>query len=330
MEKDFEKKLLKGNLEFKSKLFKESKDYFINGEFPKYPILIHTSMDPRINVHEIFQLNSGDVFILRNAGNVYSIDVMRSILLAISEFKIKYIIILGHLDSRIAKIKINNLKDNLNPNLIYHICEGSKDSQESLKKFFKIFRDEIKNIDDFVRFLRNFPDFPEDLKIIGMLYDVYSGWIFESSKLEKFKTMKNFLLNYQALLRDKNYDLTTYIKNLELKNNISKKPKVNHISNLEQNNNSFHSKKKDLKNKVKSKIYNPKRIAIKSNKYIESLNNKTPVDNFFNFNFKINIPKVKLPKININIPQIKFKNDFRKVSMNNRIRKRRYEKIEEI
>ena len=55
-------------------------------------------MDPRIDIHRIFQLEPGDVIVLRNAGNIFTQDMIRSLIIAIFKYKIKYIVILGHLD----------------------------------------------------------------------------------------------------------------------------------------------------------------------------------------------------------------------------------------
>ncbi|MHA1473043.1 MAG: carbonic anhydrase, partial [Promethearchaeota archaeon] len=67
MIKQIEKKLLEGNMTFQWKLSQDIEKINLEGKIPKYPALILTCMDSRIDVHRIFQLNLGDVFILRNA-----------------------------------------------------------------------------------------------------------------------------------------------------------------------------------------------------------------------------------------------------------------------
>ena len=90
MIKEIEEKFVEGNLKFKWKIMEGLENIEIEKDIPKYPILILTCMDPRIDVHRIFQLNPGDVFILRNAGNIYTIDMLRSIIFAIVKYQIKY------------------------------------------------------------------------------------------------------------------------------------------------------------------------------------------------------------------------------------------------
>ena len=196
MTQEINELLVKGNLRFQWKLLDKSKNVYINSKSPKYPILILTCMDSRIDIHKIFQLNLGDVFILRNAGNVYSKDIMRSILLAIFEFKIKFIIILGHLDCRLTKLNPHNLKQILPLSLVTQISKKGEPPENGIRNFFKIFEDEIKNLKKQVSFLREFPDFPKETEILGMLYDENTGWVFESKEFEHLESREDFLKNY--------------------------------------------------------------------------------------------------------------------------------------
>ncbi|MFW9785498.1 MAG: carbonic anhydrase, partial [Candidatus Heimdallarchaeota archaeon] len=66
---DMEKILIEGNLKFKRKILEDLESIEVERKVPRYPVLILTCMDPRIDVHRIFQLKPGDVFVLRNAGN---------------------------------------------------------------------------------------------------------------------------------------------------------------------------------------------------------------------------------------------------------------------
>ena len=86
MTKSIEKMLLEGNMKFQWKLTQDIEKINLEGNIPKYPVLILTCMNPRIDVHRIFQLNPGDVFVLRNAGNICTMDAFRSIILAILEY----------------------------------------------------------------------------------------------------------------------------------------------------------------------------------------------------------------------------------------------------
>ena len=91
------KKLIEGNNKYRLKIMQDQESVEFKGKIPKYPVLILTCMDSRIDIHRIFQLNPGDVFVLRNGGNQYSEDMVRSLLIAIYEYDVQYIIILGYI-----------------------------------------------------------------------------------------------------------------------------------------------------------------------------------------------------------------------------------------
>ena len=300
--------LIEGNLKFQSELSNESKSIYVHGKLPKYPLLILTCMDPRIDVQRIFHSNPGDIFILRNAGNVYSKDVMRSILLAIFEFKIKYIIILGHLDCGMTKVDVNRLKEKLSPSLVYHICNKGESPKESIKKFFKLFTDEIKNINSQVKFLRKFPDFPKELEIIGMLYDVDTGWVFESKYFENFESKERFLINYKDCLRRKNGELTEFIKKLRSKQErVDSLNKITPFENLEHDNNINLIELKNRTLKITPKVYKIKNSGINTIKSVEILNNKKNFGNLMNLKMELIVPKITIPNFKVKLPKFELK-----------------------
>jgi carbonic anhydrase len=53
-------------------------------------------VDSRVQVERIFQVKPGEMLVLKNAGNVITEDILRSLLVAIFELKAKFLIILGH------------------------------------------------------------------------------------------------------------------------------------------------------------------------------------------------------------------------------------------
>ncbi len=53
-------------------------------------------VDSRVQVERIFQAKPGEMLVLKNAGNVITEDIFRSLLVAIFELKAKFVIILGH------------------------------------------------------------------------------------------------------------------------------------------------------------------------------------------------------------------------------------------
>jgi len=207
--------LIEGNKKFQWKIVQEEETPKIDGPIPKYPVLILTCMDPRIDVHRIFQLKPGDVFVLRNAGNIYTEDVLRSVLIAIHEYNIKYIIILGHIDCCLKKIRLSELKDKLNDSAIKKIGRYGTNFYLELQKFFKTFRDEIKNIENQLLKFRNAKELPINIKIKGMLYAPYSGWVFEEKVFRKYSVYENFAKDYRKILKAKQFELVDYLEKIE-------------------------------------------------------------------------------------------------------------------
>ena len=174
---DMKEILLEGNNRYQWKIIQET-EKLENNKKQKNPLLFLTCMDSRIDVHRIFQLNPGDAFILRNAGNMYTEDVLRSILIAIHEQGVKNIIVLGHLDCVMPKIHLIGLRNKLSKPALAKICRNGTNIQLNLQRFFKIFIDELKNINNQINWLKSAKEIPSFVQIIGLLYDPNSGWVF--------------------------------------------------------------------------------------------------------------------------------------------------------
>ena len=133
---DIERMLIEGNLRFQLKITQELENIETKTKRPRYPVLILTCMDPRIDIHRIFQLDPGDVFVIRNAGNLSNQNSLRSILLAIYQYNIKYIIILGHLDCGMTKINLLELKKNVPYEFLPYSSKRNSDLFTETKEFF--------------------------------------------------------------------------------------------------------------------------------------------------------------------------------------------------
>ena len=212
---EIEDLLIEGNKKYQWKIVQEEETPKIDGPIPKYPVLILTCMDPRIDVHRIFQLKPGDVFVLRNAGNVYTEDVLRSVLIAIHEYNIKYIVILGHIDCGLKKIRLDDLKDKLNDSAIKMIGRYGRAVYLDLQKFFKTFNDEINNIENQLQKFRNAKELPTNIEIKGMLYDPNSGWVFEEKVFREYSVYENFAKDYRKILKAKQFELIDYLEKIE-------------------------------------------------------------------------------------------------------------------
>ena len=79
-------------------------------------------IDSRVPIEKIFQAKPGELLVLKNAGNIITSDILRSILVAIYELNAKFIVIMGHTDCGMAILdneeKILHLKEKLGNGLL--------------------------------------------------------------------------------------------------------------------------------------------------------------------------------------------------------------------
>jgi carbonic anhydrase len=287
--------LINGNNQYRLKILKELEKVGDNERIPKYPVLILTCMDPRIDIHRIFQINPGDVFILRNAGNLSTLDGLRSILLAIYQGNIKHIIVLGHLDCGMTKINLLELKGKVPWVLLPETSNQTLDLFIETRNFFQPFKDEIKNVKQQLETLQMLKVHNPELKILGMLYDVETGWVLEYDKLKDLASVKNLRANYRTILEEKQFQFIDLLETIE--------DDVINDKNLDE-----------MKNRKESKEEEDVIISTE-------LNNKDKVpDNIHIQDPKIAtiFPKIQVPKLNftgvkIHIPKIyRNRNEIKK------------------
>jgi len=291
---NLEKKLIDGNFKFQWKLIKNQENIKVRDRIPRYPILILTCMDPRIDVLRIFQLEPGDAFILRNAGNIITNDVLRSILIAIYEYDVKYVIILGHIDCGMTKIKLERLKRKLKPEVIKLICRVGQNPLTELRSFFKPFVDEFNNIKKQIKKLEEFRGIPSDVEITGMIYDVDTGWVFENDMIRDLKFRENFGQKYQDLLYVKRLQFVDFIETHE--NQI-----VNSGALISKKGEGVKIEIKDG-NETQNRFINKRAHDTQNNQELE-------LKEISLFEFpKVKVPKVILPKISVHIPKIYKRN----------------------
>jgi len=306
---DIEQSLVEGNKQYQWKIIQEEESNHIDGKIPIYPVLILTCMDPRIDVYRIFQLKPGDAFVLRNAGNVYTEDVLRSVLVAIHKYNIQYIVVLGHLDCGMKKLRLHDLTNKLTDSAIKKIGRFGTNFYLELLKFFKAFTDEIKNIENQVHKFMNAREIPTDIKITGMLYDPNTGWVFRDEELKLYSNYEDFAKDYRNILQTKKYELIDYIESHQ--DEIigeSVLQDVERLIDIDENRKNIHST--EITKNQDSNI----------NDKLEEIPNETPILNR-NKNVstgvysnlisipKIKIPKIFVPKIKVHVPVIYKKSE---------------------
>ncbi len=282
MNQDIERMLIEGNLEFQWKQQQGLENINGEGSIPKYPVLILTCMDPRIDVYRIFQLEPGDVFILRNAGNIITSDVIRSILIAIHKYNVIHIIILGHSDCGMTKISNSEFANKVHKSGFWRIIKNDQPNLKDLQEYFKFFIDEFKNLKDQVENLSVPRKLPHNIKITGMFYDVKTGWVFEHELIKEFTFIEQFIYNYPKLLDMKREDLAEF---LNRGGNASET--TEDLSNGDQG--------LPEKNKIDEENLQDNNLETDTIKTMNNITRYIP---------KINVPKINYPKIKVSIPNI--------------------------
>ncbi|MHA1390691.1 MAG: beta-class carbonic anhydrase [Promethearchaeota archaeon] len=304
---DINQIFVEGNKQYQWKILQEDESNQIDGKIPRYPILILTCMDPWIDVYRIFQLKPGDAFVLRNAGNTYTEDVLRSVLVAIHKYNIQYIVVLGHLDCGMKKLHVGNLIDKLTDSAIKRFMWSETNFYLGFQKFFKAFTDEIMNIKNQVQKFRKAREIPSNIKIMGMLYDPNTGWVFTDEELRRYSNYENFAKSYRKILQTKKLELVDYIEdNAEEIIGDDILQEVEELIDVSE-----HKENLPLVEDTKNQE------SIINNK-LEDIPNETPiliankiVSSGVHGNLipKIKIPKIHVPKIKVHVPVIYKKSE---------------------
>jgi len=272
--------------------------------------LILTCMDPRIDVYRIFQLQPGDVFVLRNAGNIYTEDVLRSVLVAIHKYNIQYIVVLGHLDCGMKKLHLGSLLDKLTDSAIKKIGRSGTNFFLELQKFFRTFTDEIKNIENQVQKFSYAREIPPDIKITGILYDPNTGWVFRDEDLKLYSNYENFAKDYRNILQTKKFELVDYIEDNE--DEIIGEGILQEVEEFMEINENTENIQLEESIKNQESVISDKLEEIPNETTI--LNANKIVSRGVHSNLisipKIKIPKIFVPKIKVHVPLVYKKNDI--------------------
>jgi carbonic anhydrase len=238
-------------------------------------------MDPRIDLNNIFQLEPGDVFVLRNAGNICTVDITRSILLAIINYNVKYIIILGHMDCGMTRVNLKDLRMKLPTEFLKLLSNNYSDLLFELKTFFKPFGNEARNLLEQVKSLEKLKEYFPEIEITGMLYDTKTGWIFKYEEFIDLLRRDNFLKDYEELIKTKN-QLITKLKEIKIKDEKAKEVEENIEEIIETNEEKVAIMLEDM--------------DYKETQNEDSHKNQIEVP-------KLQIPKIYIPKIKIVLPK---------------------------
>jgi len=194
-------KIINGYLQFKKSGFKERKDLFAqlsNSQSPE--VLFITCSDSRIDPNLITQTEPGDLFVIRNAGNIVpphtkeSDGIVASIEFAVVALGVKHIVICGHSNCGAMKGALNISGLTALPKVKgwLNYCSEAVTIVQSRKNNLK--SDELNSVtrENVLLQKRRLEQYPEiskrlatgDIEIHGWVYEIGNGTIrcFNSEK----------------------------------------------------------------------------------------------------------------------------------------------------
>jgi carbonic anhydrase len=188
-------------------------------DHPNYSIIVLTCMDYNIDPSYTFNLHPNDIIVLRNAGNVITEDMVRSIISALKIHDIKEIIIMGHTYCQIRNLDPKNLIKTIPGNILRKIGARGVSVTQEIIKYFHIFVDELRNIRNQVRALKSADIIPESILIKGYIHDDESGWVFdiEDEPIKKLESIKEFQTALSELKYEKVVKMNEHIRKNRLK-----------------------------------------------------------------------------------------------------------------
>jgi hypothetical protein len=190
-----------------------------------------------------------------------------------------------------TKINLIELKEKLYTESGQLLYRKGNHLYTDVRNFFKPFPDILNNIREQVQTLRDFLGFPSNVKIGGWLYDVHTGWVFETEKLTKYQSTKEFMKNYKDSIAMKDLELVNFLESLEIEIPTSK-------SINSEENRSIGSKKLSNERKYshgdKSEFINNDPHPDKN--YVKKI--------ILSKSLRITIPKIHVPEIKVSIPSV--------------------------
>jgi hypothetical protein len=151
----------------------------------------------------------------------------------------------------------------------------------------------LQNINEQVESLRDFKGFPSDVKIRGWLYDFYTGWVFDTEELRKYGSIEDFMRNYRDLIGKKDLKLVDSLISLEKDSIDQRSLNREHEEELSLRSLDPNNRNRFLNEGAADFISSANEFN-KNNLGIELLLKGS----------QIKIPKIVVPKIRVNIPEI--------------------------
>lgn len=151
---------------------------------PELKTVILTCMDCRITARSLGILKPGKVIILRNAGALFTYDILRSLLIAIYELDIKFIAVIGHTNcgNRMSEDEMDYLLQKMAKRLKVHKNQILRRMRvDNPQELFHGFRDIKDQVVLTVSQIKSHPLIPKDIVVKPYLYHTNKGKIFPLS-----------------------------------------------------------------------------------------------------------------------------------------------------
>jgi carbonic anhydrase len=164
----------------------QNKEAILNNEKAQHPFaIVITCSDSRVSPEIIFDQGLGDLFVIRNAGNLISDLDMGSIEYAVGHLNTKVIIVLGHTECGAIKAFVEHVSSETKIKSLHHdhiedIINTLK-AEEEEKKVPEPHKDHLQeciiaNIKHSTNLiLKNEFLNQKEIQVIPMLYDIHTG-----------------------------------------------------------------------------------------------------------------------------------------------------------
>ncbi len=136
---------------------------------PARRVAVVTCMDARMHPEGFLRVDLGDAHVIRNAGGRVSDDAIRSLVISQRLLGTNEVIVIHHTDCGMATFENQDLADKIREDL------GVDASDHD----FLTFSDLEQSVRDDVKILQNSDLIPNDVTLVGAIYDVESGEVRE-------------------------------------------------------------------------------------------------------------------------------------------------------
>ena len=181
----------KNKLRKLDELLKYNKEFVDNKEYEKYEtskepdkkIVILSCMDTRLTdlLPKSMNLKNGDAKIIKNAGATIMHpfgSIMRSIIVAIYEFEVDEVLIIGHHGCGMCNLNTQDLLDKvLDRGISKETITTLSNSGINVSKFLHGFESVEESIEDSVNLVKNHPLIPKDIIVHGLVMCPETGKI---------------------------------------------------------------------------------------------------------------------------------------------------------